>query len=66
MSAWPMDLVKGRRNISRERQDVENTMEGLQDKINAIRDKVQCWGLVYVPGYSGCGDGDMWAIVQWW
>ena len=40
MSAWPMDLVKGRRSATKEKNEVLEGREDAQSQINAIRAKV--------------------------
>ena len=40
MSAWPMDLVKGRRSVNREMLEIERERDQTMESIQAIRDKV--------------------------
>ncbi len=41
MSAWPMDLVKGRRSASKERNELESERDDRQAEIDGIRAKVR-------------------------
>ena len=41
MSAWPMDLVKGRRSATKERNELETERDDRQAEIDGIRAKVR-------------------------
>ena len=40
MSAWPMDLVKGRRSATKERMEIADSRADRQAEIDAIKGKV--------------------------
>ena len=40
MSAWPMDLVKGRRSVTTEQHEVDGKIADLQQQISDIQAKV--------------------------
>ena len=40
MSAWPMDLVKGRRSVTKEMSEVTAERSEIEAQIQAIKNKV--------------------------
>ena len=47
MSAWPMDLVKGRRSATKERMEIADSRADRQAEIDIIRAKVSIRIIVF-------------------